>query len=91
MSTSVEKKNTLGGVATLLLAVGVGVSMVSCKEEAATPAPEKAADKPAAVETAAPAPAVEEPAVAEPAPAVEEPAVVEPAPAVEEPAVVEPA
>ena len=91
MSTSVEKKNTLGGVATLLLAVGVGVSMVSCKEEAAAPAPEKAADKPAAVETTAPAPAVEEPAVVEPAPAVEEPAVVEPAPAVEEPAVVEPA
>ncbi|MBQ9094821.1 MAG: ankyrin repeat domain-containing protein [Akkermansia sp.] len=85
MSTSVEKKNTLGGVATLLLAVGVGVSMVSCKEEAAAPAPEKAADKPAAVETTAPAPAVEEPAVVEPAPAVEEPAVVEPAPAVEEP------
>ena len=75
----------MGGVAALLLAVGVGVSVVSCKEEATAPAPEQAADKPAAVETTAPAVVEEEPAVVEPAPVVEEePAVVEPAPAVEE-------
>ena len=83
----------MGGVAALLLAVGVGVSVVSCKEEATAPAPEQAADKPAAVETTAPAVVEDEPAVVEPTPAVEEePAVVEPAPVVEEePAVVEPA
>ena len=62
----------MGGVAALLLAVGVGVSVVSCKEEATAPAPEQAADKPAAVETTAPAVVEEEPAVVEPAPAVEE-------------------
>ncbi len=75
----------MGGVAALLLAVGVGVSVVSCKEEATAPAPEQAADKPAAVETTAPAVVEEEAAVVEPAPVVEEePAVVEPTPAVEE-------
>ena len=103
MSTPEEmKKNTLGGVAALLMAVSVGVGVVSCKDESAAPAPEQAAQKPAAtaVEPAAPAveeipaPAVEEPAAPAveeiPAPAVEEPAApaVEetPAPAVEEPA-----
>ena len=94
MSTPEEmKKNTLSGVATLLLAVGVGVSVVSCKEESSAPAPEQAADQTVAVDTTAPAVEETTPAVEETTPAVEEVAPVEPAPAVEEvaPVVEEPA
>ncbi|MBR4310582.1 MAG: hypothetical protein IKT79_06095, partial [Akkermansia sp.] len=85
MSTPEEmKKNTLNGVATLLLAVGVGVSVVSCKEESSAPAPEQTADQTVAVDTTAPAVEETTPAVEETTPAVEEVAPVEPAPAVEE-------
>ena len=94
MSTPEEmKKNTLGGVAALLLAVGVGVSVVSCKEESSAPAPEQAADQTVAVDTTAPAVEETTPVVEETTPAVEEVAPVEPAPAVEEvaPVVEEPA
>ena len=94
MSTPEEmKKNTLGGVAALPLAVGVGVSVVSCKEESSAPAPEQAADQTVAVDTTAPAVEETTPVVEETTPAVEEVAPVEPAPAVEEvaPVVEEPA